>query len=475
VDATVLPDWQQQQFDDGILREPGPDKRQLVLWLPRQSEAGARCWERISSVAGAAASVAPGIYAVAAVGVRLRQAARGVLGKLFRPFRRVSDASTWLTPNGDTAELLGERRTDLLLVWTDAVAGPLDESVIQAQWPQSERREKLGPNLFLVAGAQPPEHEADRRDKPGGSPTTTASAPPTTVHPRQQAQEMLEAARRGGDRLAELTALLDLGAACHRTGDPRSGATYLEEALTLAKELGDRSLESDVLGNLALAVLGLGQPGRALELIEAALACARASGDRFQIKASLDAAGDASSGMRQPQRALAAYSEALALARELGDRPHQAELLWRVAIQHAELGDRAQALANGQAAIDLLRELGNPQVEMLSGHLHNYAAGSDQTRLPAAPGSGVVVDGWSGAPVSAGPGPLRMAFAALKSMARFVGSGMKTLPPQARTERLATCTACPHHTGVRCRLCGCFTAVKTWLPHERCPIEKWPK
>jgi hypothetical protein len=29
-------------------------------------------------------------------------------------------------------------------------------------------------------------------------------------------------------------------------------------------------------------------------------------------------------------------------------------------------------------------------------------------------------------------------------------------------------------TGLRCRICGCFTAAKARLDHERCPAGKWP-
>ena len=61
-----------------------------------------------------------------------------------------------------------------------------------------------------------------------------------------------------------------------------------------------------------------------------------------------------------------------------------------------------------------------------------------------------------------------------RGAARFVGGGMRTVPAETRRVRLATCEACEHHTGTRCRLCGCFTAVKTQLPHERCPVAKWP-
>src|SRR5262249_31924583 len=85
------------------------------------------------------------------------------------------------------------------------------------------------------------------------------------------------------------------------------------------------------------------------------------------------------------------------------------------------------------------------------------------------------VSGKAGQSPARGPGVMRMAFSAVKSMAKFVGSGMKTVPKAAYQRRLQTCTPCEHHTGVRCKLCGCFTSVKAWLPHEHCPIGKWPK
>jgi hypothetical protein len=77
-------------------------------------------------------------------------------------------------------------------------------------------------------------------------------------------------------------------------------------------------------------------------------------------------------------------------------------------------------------------------------------------------------------PVS-GPGVLHMAISAVKSMTRFLASGAKTVGPDTQRKRLDVCATCPHHTGLRCRVCGCFTGVKTWLPHERCPLGKWPE
>ena len=74
----------------------------------------------------------------------------------------------------------------------------------------------------------------------------------------------------------------------------------------------------------------------------------------------------------------------------------------------------------------------------------------------------------------ASPRLLDMAFSAMQSMARFVGSGSKTAAAETREERLLACAVCEHHTGLRCRLCGCFTGAKAALAHEECPIGKWP-
>jgi hypothetical protein len=73
-----------------------------------------------------------------------------------------------------------------------------------------------------------------------------------------------------------------------------------------------------------------------------------------------------------------------------------------------------------------------------------------------------------------GPGLLRMALSATKSMAQFAGSGFKTTPPDVQRRRVQTCATCEHHTGMRCKICGCFTAAKSRLLHESCPIGKWP-
>jgi hypothetical protein len=72
------------------------------------------------------------------------------------------------------------------------------------------------------------------------------------------------------------------------------------------------------------------------------------------------------------------------------------------------------------------------------------------------------------------PGLLIMAFIGAKALARFLGSAFKTVSGATHRQRLQTCGVCQHHTGMRCRACGCFTNVRAWLPHEECPLGKWP-
>jgi tetratricopeptide (TPR) repeat protein len=236
-----------------------------------------------------------------------------------------------------------------------------------------------------------------------------------------------------------------------------------------------------------MALLGVGQAPRALELLEQELAFARAANDRFAEKAALDHLGLAHSGLRDPARAMTFFYPALALARELGDRKHEAEILWYLAIQLAELGQREQAIAQAQAAVDFLTATGKPQAAWFAHHLLQYRSSANGAGLGEAPptaaspqamfGGSITTNFWTtpAAPqhTTSNPGLLRMAFSAAKSMAKFLGSGFKTASPAIQQQRLQTCAACEHHTGVRCRLCGCFTNLKARMAHEECPIGKW--
>jgi hypothetical protein len=64
------------------------------------------------------------------------------------------------------------------------------------------------------------------------------------------------------------------------------------------------------------------------------------------------------------------------------------------------------------------------------------------------------------------------AFAA--SMAKLVASGFKTVDIALHDARMGQCWTCAHRSGAQCVLCRCFIDKKAWLPHEDCPIGRWP-
>ena len=60
------------------------------------------------------------------------------------------------------------------------------------------------------------------------------------------------------------------------------------------------------------------------------------------------------------------------------------------------------------------------------------------------------------------------------SMAKFAASGFKTVDEPSHRLRMGQCGECEYRNQSRCTLCQCFVAKKAWLPHEDCPIGRWP-
>ena len=457
----VLPDGRPLTVANGILPEPSSEGH-VILWLPGESTGGYQDWERVATVARAAVTTAQGVCSIAAASVPIRRRLRGSLGDLLRALVRPRADRTWTLPGGAAAEQCGARRTDLRLAWAEDETAPLDDDRIEALWPRRRESRAIGPNLYLVSGIESERPSATTRPEPEPEP----KAPPQ-VSPRDLAERALAAARAAGDRRSTITALADLGLALLLEDATGDAATMLEEARVEARRLGDPALEADVLSNLALAAARSGQPERAREFIGPALAYARGVGDRYAEKLALDRLALALVGLGDHAGALVHLDQAVAIAADLGDRRHEADLLWRAAIAHAELGRRDRALACAEAAVDRLRRLANPTADWYAQHVENYRSGAAGAAL-AGPPALIASPG----PVT-GPGTLRMALTAAKAMAAFVGSGFRTTSPKSYRARLAVCAACEHHTGIRCRLCGCITAAKARMLHERCPAGRW--
>jgi tetratricopeptide (TPR) repeat protein len=481
------PDWRSFALEPHIRAAPGSDGSRLVLWLPTERDDGFQYWERIANVARAPVVAEGGVCSTAATSYRVRQRSKGVLAKLWHRLVASRRARDMLLPDGTTGEQCGERRADLVLAWPEDMASTVDLDRLQARWPEAKQFTKLADRLYLASGVSV-----------GGEAAVAPAAdvePPAGANPRQIAEQILAAARQSGDIAREAAALTDVGATLLTEGDAHGAISQLQLALALAQQLGDQARESDVIGNLGMAMLSSRQPVRARDLFEQELILARTRGDRFAEKFALERLGIASWTLRDFNRALAFFDQALLLTRRLGDRHQEATLLWHAGIQHAELGQRDLAIARADEAVTLFKLLGKPQASWYGAYLQKYRMGLTEDAPPATAavadrsaaamlGGSIVAGVMAGQPgeaaataprATSGPGLLRMALSATKAMAAFIGSGLKTVSPDAQRKRLQVCAACEHHTGVRCKICGCFTHVKSRMLHEDCPIGKWPE
>jgi hypothetical protein len=82
--------------------------------------------------------------------------------------------------------------------------------------------------------------------------------------------------------------------------------------------------------------------------------------------------------------------------------------------------------------------------------------------------------------VASGPSILTKIKAAGSSGVKWAGSGFKRVQQHIYESRLAICRECSFweergNLGMgKCLKCGCGRG-KHWLPHEKCPIDKWGK
>jgi hypothetical protein len=469
----TAPDWSKLDLGQGILTEPVREDNRLVLWRPAERDHEYQYWERIGTVPRGEIAIAEGICWVAATSVRARQRlGGGFIRSLTRKLTGGGGDESWTLPNGRPAEKCGDRKTDLLLAWPEEDALPLDEARARARWPELTRLQSLGQRLVLVALGGPQAGARQVQKPPAGIAGTEELGCPIAL-----AEQLLEAARKSGDRTREVAALADLGIVTLNEGDLKGAIKHLDQALGLARELGERGREVDILHNMGYVLLAMGQPAAARQVIEQSLHLVRPLRDPYAEKLVIERLGMAHANLGDPAGALALADQALAMTRAAGDRQQETRLLWNQAIAYADLNQREAAIAKAQESVDLLRQLGKPEASWYGAQLQRYRM--DFIGLSGnGPGGSMAMGGsvtTAGPDHNTGPGLLRMAVSATKAMMRFIGSGLKATPADIQQSRMATCQSCEHHTGLRCRVCGCFTNVKTRMAHEQCPIGKWPR
>ena len=54
---------------------------------------------------------------------------------------------------------------------------------------------------------------------------------------------------------------------------------------------------------------------------------------------------------------------------------------------------------------------------------------------------------------------------------------IKKVSVEVQEYRYGICQGCEklYKPTDTCKACGCFMKVKSWMPHQECPLKKWPK
>lgn len=72
------------------------------------------------------------------------------------------------------------------------------------------------------------------------------------------------------------------------------------------------------------------------------------------------------------------------------------------------------------------------------------------------------------------PTTTEMVKSATRAFTEYVMSGGKKVSDEVHVMRWQLCESCSELIdGKRCRKCGCFMKIKTWLPGQHCILNKW--
>ncbi|MBZ5525628.1 MAG: CHAT domain-containing protein [Acidobacteriia bacterium] len=151
-----------------------------------------------------------------------------------------------------------------------------------------------------------------------------------------------------GDRRAEASTLVRMGAYSFRLGEVTESRTRFVQALELAQSEGARWTEGEALSNLGLILWQSGEFSGALERWNQAQAVWKDLGHRYGEAAVLNNLGLRYRAIGSYQQAYKSYKQSLALLAALGDHVHEAPI-W------SNLGVLQRALAEDSTALQSFR------------------------------------------------------------------------------------------------------------------------
>ena len=309
-------------------------------------------------------------------------------------------------------------------------------------------------------------------------------AEPSELPSLDEAEQFLLRTQRG-DRAGEATALADLGLLALERRNVSRAMPHLREALALARNVGDQAREGDILGLFGLAALVTRQVDLARAMSGAVAGFGATVGDASAEKLTLERLSAVSALTGDLSGAINLLADSL----RAGSQPRRPAARGRPALAHGGPLCRVwppwRGIGQRTSGGGSVRKAWQPTSQGVPRALVAFSA-RDGGAVRMAPDGGVSVTVLTTLPTadraSAGSGfrrgkravdYLRMAVSAARALTRFVGSGLKAVRAETLTFRRQQCGACVQYTGLRCRVCGCFTNLKLRLPHEECPLGRW--
>ena len=473
-------------LDAGIISEPDTRGR-IVLWVPGPSESGLSRWERISTLPNRTTEEHGGIRSMPVMLVPLRQVRTTWVMLVSPRWRRGRGLGDSVRSVGRAGRNQTHRLDPGLGRRVERATG---EAAVRQLWPGAGECRRLGRNLFLVStGAthQSPSQANRLRYDEKRQEAGKDYLAELQRNLGQQAENAVSAARKRRDPVAEATALADQGVVLMVHGQTDQALAVLEESLAIYRQCGDEAGEQDALTNLVRPYLTKGRVQDAWNALNWIHSRAQRLGDLAAEQTVLIQMAMAAMGQALLPQAVMYLEQASRIAQQRRDGRSDSHIAWQSAICYEELGRSDLAQAEAQRAIQLARQFELPTADRYAESLARFlqggtplSSGTDESSGDSSRGNWLLDE-----PVhmvladpsrDKTPRPasvLQMAFTATRSMAKFAAAGFKSIHRDERDKRLDICHDCEHYTGIRCKICGCFVAAKTWLRHEACPVDKW--
>ncbi|GIM88547.1 tetratricopeptide repeat protein [Paractinoplanes toevensis] len=182
---------------------------------------------------------------------------------------------------------------------------------------------------------------------------------PATEH----LQQSLDLFREVADPVGQAHTLFDLGNLAERSGRYPAAVDYKRQSLAMYRQAADRTGEAMALSGLGVTLERSGHLPEALDCYRQALTLLRLTGDRRGEAYALNGLGELELRLGRYESAADHLHQALAIYRRLGSRTGEASTLDGLGLLHTRLGRLGEATGYYERALTIFRETGNQDNE----------------------------------------------------------------------------------------------------------------